>query len=277
MTDNEKNTGFTESGADSVGAADSRAADGGAANGSAVGGGAAVSNLRERAENFWFYHKWHLLIGVLVVVMLTVLTLQTCSRAEYDVHVLYAGSHRLERTSSDGNLPTYTTAVTTLKKFSSDYNGDGEVMIDLRDLYVMTQSEIRDVLEKNPDANVNEQLIMEDGETLASTLLYSEYFLVFISDELFKHYEEKYDGALFEEIAQFTDTGSGIEYEYASERGIYLGSLPFHEEAEFCKMPSDTVVCIRKLSEVASSFNKDTNTRHYERSVDMLKKILSDR
>jgi len=233
--------------------------------------------FKERLSNFWYYHKWHTLVALAAVLLFTVLILQTCERKEYDAHILYAGSHQFSRISTDGDIPEYNSMLLTLKKFADDYNGDGEISLDMRDLYVMTSEEINAALEADPDADLNESRIMEDGETLLSTLLYSEYFLVFISDDLFRSYEAKYEGALFEEIGKYTDTGSGIEYEYASEHGIYLRSLPFKDEAVVCNLPDDTVVCVRKLSEVSATFDKDTNTENHSRAENMIRKILKDK
>lgn len=240
-------------------------------------GGTRVAGFKERLENFWYHYKWHTIVSVVVVVLFTMLVLQTCSRAGYDVHVLYAGSHRFARTSPDGDLPAYNSMLKTLGKFTKDYDGDGTKSVDMRDLYVMTSEEIAALLAENPDADINQSLIIEDSDTLASSLIYSEYFLVFISDDLFHGYETKYEGALFEPIAQYTDSESGIDYEYASERGIYLRSLPFYEEPEVCNLPDDTVVCVRKLSEVSSSFDRDTNTAQHDRAIEMLRSILADK
>ena len=239
--------------------------------------GQATMSFKEKWENYWYHYKWHTIVAVVTLIMFTVLILQTCQREEYDVHAVYAGSHRFSRLSQDGDIPKYNSMLTTLKKFTSDHNGDGAVSVDLRDLYVMTEGEIAELLSKDPDADINESLIAEDTDTLGTLLLYSEYFLVFISEELFMSYEATYEGALFEEIAQYTDTDSGIEYEYASSHGIYLGSLPFHEEAEVCDLPANTVVCIRKLSEVASALDKNGNTEHHNRAEQMLRNILRDK
>ena len=239
--------------------------------------GQSVMSFKEKWENYWYHYKWHTIVAAITLVMFTVLILQTCQREEYDVHVVYAGSHRFSRISTDGDIPKYNSMLTTLKKFSSDHNGDGAVSVDLRDLYVMTEGQIAELLLKNPNADINESLIAEDSDTLATLLLYSEYFLVLIDEETFLSYESKYEGALFEEIAPYTDADSGIEYKYASSHGIYLGSLPFHEEAEVCDLPANTVVAIRKLSEVASALNKNGNTEHHDRAEQMLRNILSDK
>ena len=245
--------------------------------GTPYGSTCAVMSGRERFENFWYHHKWHTIVALVTVVLFTVLSLQMCSKSAYDVHVLYTGEYRFSRTSANGDLPSYNSAVQTLMRFAEDFDGDGVVSVDLRDLYVMSPERLEELGAADPDADLNEALIIEDQKTLETVMLYSEYFLVFISEELFLAYEERYEGALFDEIEQYTDPVSGISYEYASEHGIYLRSLPFSEEAEICKLPEDTVVCIRRLSEVAESFNKDGNTEAFERCRAMLRKILADR
>ena len=67
----------------------------------------------------------------------------------------------------------------------------------------------------------------------------------------------------------------GVEYEYASERGIYLRSLPFGDLPYISDLPDDTVVALRRLSELSSHFGSAENQELFRRGEDIITKILS--
>ena len=227
----------------------------------------------EKLENFWYYYKWHTIIGVIVVFALIVLTLQTCSRTEIDSYVMYAGPHAISRTSHNGDISEYEIALTGLKRISSDYNEDGKHSINFLDLFVVNSEEADKILEDNPGMEINAALVNEDVNTLSQRILYGEYYLCFLSERLFNEYEKKYEGVLFTDLAPYVPENA--EYEFATEHGIYLRSLPFYSLPEICDLPEDTVVCLRRLSEVSNLFGKEENEEFFRRGEDMLKKLLS--
>ncbi len=231
------------------------------------------SPVLEKLDNFWYHYKWHTIVVLFVIIVGVILTVQTCSRVETDVYIMYAGPHTISRVSEGGNISEYENAVSSLKKISTDYSGDGVVSISLIDLFVVNSEESKKILEENPGKEINEALVKENTDTLRQKLLFGEYYLCFLSERIFKEYEAEYGDAMFAPLAQYgTD---GTEYEYASERGIYLRSIPFSELPEICELPEDTVVCLRSFSEVASMIGRSDNEENFHRGEEMLKKLLS--
>ena len=226
-------------------------------------------------DNFWYHYKWHSIATLFAILVIVTITLQMCSKPTYDIHVMYAGTHSFTRTSSNGDIPSYNSTVYALNKVSDDFNADGTVNVDLLDLFVMTSDEIQDFEQNNNGETINENLFLEDRESLHSNLIYSEYFVCFLSESLFFEYEAAHDGELFAPISEFTDEELKDSYEYASKNGIYLRSLDFYKIPEISKLPDDTVVCIRKFSEISSLFGKRNNEKQYENSQIFLSSILS--
>ena len=227
-----------------------------------------------KLDNFWYHYKWHSLAALFAVIVIVTVIIQIASKPSYDIHIMYAGSHTLDRTSSTGDIPAYNSTVYAFNKVCDDFNGDGKTSVDLLDLFVMTSDEIQDFAQNNADESINENLFLADRETLNSNLIYSEYFVCFLSEALFFEYEEAHDGELFANISEFTSEKFKDNYEYASENGIYLRSLDFYSIPEIAKLPDDTVVCIRKFSEISSLFGKG-NEKQYENSAALLSSILS--
>ena len=230
------------------------------------------SPLLTKLENFWYHYKWHSIVAIFLIVVISISSMQMCTKVSYDSHILYAGNYEIKQ-KSDGGTNHYLDMLSSLKKIGEDFDNDGNVNISLLNLYVLNADEIKEAEKNLEDGEViNESLIMEDTDTLSTTLLYGEYYICFLSERIFLENEDKYEGLLFAPIEGYTDTS--LEYEYASEHGIYLRSLKIYSLPEICELPDDTVVCIRQLSEVSSVFGKKDNEEHFRRAEIIMKNIL---
>lgn len=232
-----------------------------------------TSPLLKKLENFWYHYKWHTIAAALVIAILVVLTLQTCSRVSYDGHILYAGPYEIKQTSKNGDIAPYAEAISSLKKLCFDYNNDGNVNVSLQNLFVLNDEEAEEMYEINPGQSINTTLVQEDTKKLGQVMLYGDYYVCFLSERLFFEYEEKYSGALFCEVKDYL--ADGKNYNFASERGVYLGSLDIYSLPELCNFPSDTVVCLRSLSEVSSTFNKRESEKAFANAEDIFRNILA--
>lgn len=231
------------------------------------------SPLLKKLDNFWYHYKWHTIFALFVLVLGTILTVQSCSKVETDVYVMYAGPHTISRVSAGGDISPYENAVTSLKKIGADYNDDGVLSVSLIDLFVVNSEEGEKLLVDNPGKEINHTLVKENTDTLHQKLLFGEYYLCFLSERIFKEYDAEYSSAMFASLEKYVP--AGLECEYAGERGIYLSSLNFYTLPEFCELPEDTVVCLRSYSEVASILGSSDNEENFRRGEDMIKKLLA--
>ena len=229
--------------------------------------------LPEKLDNFWYHYKWHTIASLLGVFFLTILILQTCSRTPIDSYILYAGPHEIKRTSSDGNMSAYSATVAALKRVCDDYDDDGVMNISLLNLFVINSEEAKELVTPESGLEVNYTLVAEDTKRLEQTLMYGEYYVCFLSERLFLENEKETDGILFAPLDAYVTDGG--EYEYASERGIYLRSLPFGDLPYISDLPDDTVVALRRLSEVSSHFGGGENKDLFRRGEDIMRRILS--
>ncbi len=95
----------------------------------------------KKLENFWFYYKKHLLIGLAAVLVLGYLTLQKAGTPEPDYHI--------------GLVQAVPCTEETLKSRESrfaaageDLNGDGQVLVKIHTYFV-------DLADDSPNAGVN--------------------------------------------------------------------------------------------------------------------------
>lgn len=230
-----------------------------------------TSTFSKKLENFWYHYKWHSIIAAFLVLVFTVCSLQMCNKTSYDVHVMYAGSGRLSMTAPDADTPDYMKAISTLTKYSSDYNGDGEINPNLLALFVPTAEEIKEInASLSKGESVDTSVVSSNTTTFKDNMLYGEYYLCLLSEEWFFEYD-KTDG-IFESISSYTSNTR--EYEYANERGIYLRSLDIYERDGIKELPEDTVVCIRRLSAVSIKFDKDGQTAAHDAAAKLLAEML---
>lgn len=223
-------------------------------------------------ENFWYHYKWHTVSAVAVLLIFTILILQMFTKTSYDVNILYAGHYEIERISPDGEKPPYSALVDDLKNIFADYNNDGNVNISLLNLLVMNESEATEHYGDDAINYLNSTLIKEDTDKLSQIMVYGDYYLCLLSERLFLEYDESYGDKIFSPLTQYISEG---QCEMINERGIYLSSLNCYALDEFKNLPSDTVVCLRRVSEIKGVVNKDESMAAFEKGEKALLDLIS--
>ena len=51
----------------------------------------------KKLDHFWFYYKWHTLAALFILFVLTVCFVQSCTKTDYDVNVVYAGPYEFTK------------------------------------------------------------------------------------------------------------------------------------------------------------------------------------
>ena len=227
----------------------------------------------QKFENFWYHYKWHTIVCAFIVVALTILTLQFCTKTEYNVHIIYAGEKAIGMTSLSGNGNSeYTELVSALESVAEGAGFEEKANINLQNLRILSLKELEEVTSGSVDPMEKARLeteIQNNTDTLYNSIMFGEYYLCFLSEDVFLSYETLFESSVFAPIAPYEKEGGS--YVYASERGIYLSSLEIYELPAIKKLPADTVVCIRQPGVLGA---KD-NGKAYAEAEKMLKAVLS--
>ena len=189
--------------------------------------------------NFFYHYKWHTIIGLFLVFVFVICSLQFCSRESYDVHVMYAGPKGLV------SAQTHAAAV-SLEGIARDYNGDGEVKVSFNTLYI--DKRIGFDGEGGVDASILAQRSYENYETFISEMQTGNYLILLLSPELF--HELDTETGIFMPIADF----GVVDDAYCvgeNRTGVTLSALPIYELAGLSALPADTVLCIRQPSAIS--------------------------
>ena len=86
-------------------------------------------------DNFWYYHKWKVIIAAFFLVVLVIGLVQIFSRVEYDVYVTVAVPYTMNA-EENGRFTEL------LQKFCPrDFNGDGDLLVYVQGYQVYSDSE----------------------------------------------------------------------------------------------------------------------------------------
>ena len=222
------------------------------------------STPKKKIQNFWYHYKWHLIAAVFLLVTVIICTLQLCTRTEYDAYILYAGNKNIGRTAEDGDVAEIVTVISSLKRITDDFDENGEISVSFSNYYYLSREEI------NNSDNVNDALLASDQKALSSTLEHSEYYLCFISPEVYEQYHKVGGDELFISLGEYKTAHPEIEY-YA-DNAIRLSSTGASALPGLSALPEDTLICIRYPSFLA--VKSDKHLAHFDNAKKMLENIL---
>ena len=194
------------------------------------------------------------------------------TKTSYDVNILYAGHYEIERISPDGEKPPYSALVEDLKSIFFDYNNDGNVNVSLLNLLVINESEAKEHYGDDAINYLNNTLIKEDTDKLSQIMVYGDYYICLLSERLFLEYDESYGDKIFSPLTSYV---SDTNCEMINERGIYLSSLDCYSLPEMENLPSDTIVCLRRVSGIKGVVNKDESMAAFEKGEKALLDLIS--
>ena len=203
-------------------------------------------HVSAKLENFWYHYKWHTIAGIFCFVCILILTVQLFTKTNYDIKIIYAGEKTVSTSVlTDDGKTEYIKLCEALKSVAKDYNNDGNVNINLQNIYIPSSEEYEEQTKDIQDTMKKESIkseIQTNKKTLYDSLMYGESFLCFLSSDIFFEYEEMLDSSVFAPLSPYAKEGG--DYEFASERGIYLSSLEIYKSSGLSLLPADTVVCI---------------------------------
>ena len=224
-------------------------------------------------DNFWYHYKWHSIVALILIFTVTICTFQTCNKTNYDLHVLYSGGHEINRKSENGNPAEYSTVISSFGRVTEDFDSDGEVNVTLKDLFMLSSDEINKIESANDGYEANYALLNENKEILRDTVMYSSYYVCFLSPAVYEEYRTIDGVEIFAPLEALVAEGNNVEY-YSSS-AVYLSSTGFFSLPGISSFPEDTLICLKNPSVFASHFNKKNTERDYQRGRDAIIKIIN--
>jgi hypothetical protein len=230
-------------------------------------------SFKERLENFWYHYKWHTIVALFLILTVTISTLQMCSKVSFDTYIMYAGAHEIDRTNEDGDVSDYKATLSSLGRVAADYNKDGEVTVSFKDLFTPSEEELAEIKAENPKAQINYALIDEDERILLENMRYSDYYVCLISKSVYERYKTVDEFEIFAPLSQYVKAGATPEY--YSENAILLSSVGFYSLPGISDLPSDTLICLRRISPFAQKTNGKRANSEFKKAEEIITKILN--
>ena len=220
-------------------------------------------------ENFWYHYKWHTIVSVFLVFVITVCTLQMCKKEDHDLYILYGGEKHISRQVENGNFCEFDVISSSLKEITKDYDGNGKISPVFNNIYLLSEEEI-----KAAGDDVNHSYLLKNNQEFRDLMYSSDFYICFLSEDLYLEYA-KIEG-VFMPIKPYTDYREDLDY--LGENAVYLHSanLPFNTLPGICDLPKDTVICLKSKTAFSNTGRKNKAQTQFERSEESLRAIFNN-
>lgn len=217
--------------------------------------------------NFWYHHKWKVIVGGVFLFMGITLLTQFMGKSNPDITILYAG-------------PDYITAndnrkfCAALSGIMDDYNGDGEKKVLLNDIIYMTGNQIRAAKaaaeENGDDFAYNQQANAQTAEQFTYEIMAGDSLLCFLCED---QYETVRDADGFVPLAEIFDEVP----DYAVDAyGLRLSDTPFAQYFTICRIfPEETVVALRRVTTLSKVKGQEKMEKQAAWHRDLFEKIVN--
>ena len=183
------------------------------------------SSLGSKMSNFWYFYKWQTIVGVILVIGIIVSLLQLADNTTPDAAIMYVGPSYLTVTDKK-------TIGESAQTYMIDYNDDGEKVLTLLDINVVTASGELAAYAYQMNAEAQKRFTTE----------------VVAGDSLIYILEKSFYDILAEQncLAKLSDVlDADMIPKGSDEYGAQVKDLPFFTQEGFSSFPDDAYVCIR--------------------------------
>ncbi len=218
------------------------------------------SDFLTKLENFWFYHKWKVIIIGFLLVIAIIWIVQTAMQNTADTTVILGGPYY---SSVDVRGEMYEAFASVLPE---DSDGDGEKEVEIVHFEIYSEEQLKAL--KAPDTNYG--VNSSNYKDFNSTIQYGEYSVCIIDRWLYD--DLKKAGAIRELSDIF-----GEEPENAIDKyGIDFKSTAFAKSFKcFETLPDSTVLCFRTKGLMSGVGNPSGNNDAYAVSEALFKAIVN--
>ena len=224
-------------------------------------------------SNFWYHHKWKVIIGAAFAFILLTGIGQYARRSDPDVTMLYSGTVYI--TATENQKLTDILAV-----MAGDSNGDGKAYVQLNDVVFYTEEQLADYItwcdEHGEDMTIDRMANKQAGDRYYQQVWSDPLICIFEESQ----YAEVARSGGFEKLADlFADDPDALAalgdavYDDCGVRFAETKFCHFYEAAQI--FPEDVLIAVRTLPTMSALTGKKRAEKAQAANIDLFKKILT--
>ena len=198
-------------------------------------------------ENFWYYHKWKVIVISFFAVVIAVSVAQMVNKTDPDIEVTVA-THTVYYQENVDSLES------TIKVLmQNDVNGDGKKTVQLNLYKIYSEAELKAANEKETDAEGNPVIYADEAynkeqiEQYNSYLMTGQCTIMIISEYLYNDLaNRRSEDVLLKPMSEIfgENLPEGVT---ADGYGIKLTATGAYKNLDaFRSLPTDSVICIMR-------------------------------
>lgn len=227
----------------------------------------AKTEFGKKIENYWYHYKWHTLIALFFIIVLTVNLVQCATRVTADSTILYGGPRGFNEDESREINDAFSSLL------DKDLNGDGKTVAELISVYLLSDEQYSEFVKQNGNViGVNEKSLRENHTAFSNHVFAGESVILLLDPTWFK---EVRDAGGLRKLDEVLSTVP----DYAIDGyGIRLKDTQFAKSWSALNVfPDDTIVCVRNVSTSSFLVSQETQQEKYDYQIALFKRIIEFR
>lgn len=192
---------------------------------------------KKKWENFWYYYKFHVLIGIFAVICIVVFIRDMVSKVEYDYTIAFVGDYGMDEETMEELTDWF-------QERGEDLNGDGEVLVQIMDYYIPWEGDPQIVMANQTKLTVD----MQDAQSM----------IYFLSDDTYEKFKEL--GVFYTDREKYTD----------------LPDCKAYSEIEGLEVFQDMFVGLRIFDTETKQGQDEELQEYYKASEELLREFIGE-
>lgn len=198
-------------------------------------------------DNFWYHHKWKVIIIAFFAIVLVVGIVQMTNKTESDITVTVATHTIFYKENVDSLEKDLTSLMPT------DRNGDGKKVINLKPYKIYSESEMKEANEAETDANGHPVIYADESYNKEQIKQFNSYIglgecsVMILSEYMYEDVvSRRTDVSLFISMEEIygENLPQGVTADGYGIRLKETGAYAYFES--FKTIPDDAVICIMR-------------------------------
>lgn len=209
----------------------------------------------QKLENFWYYYKWHTLLGIFGLIICLVCVVQCAGRTEPDAMIMYAGRFKVPDEYRENSIETI---------MKEDYNNDGEKNADVFQLII-------------PITETDGEFELEDKVAITNNEEFKRFYTELASGSSVIYLLHPY---LYEQakgmgvLCPLSEALSEVPDFAIDDYGVPVKELDAYKNTTLNFFPEDCIICIRYCRTKESNFMNADDPDYYNNNFKFFNDII---